>query len=438
VIVAMLSGDDSDADRRTDEQIDLTGPLDLTSELVQVSSPNGLIRYANRAWLETLDYSATDIQRLLMLDIVHPDHEQHLSEVIRDVTRGQAAREFTTVLVKRSGEQLPVAGRMDCQESDRDSFLILAAMRDLGTELAASAALDDITAQFQSAFESPAIGMALQSLDGRWQAVNDALSGMLGYSSEDLIQMSFHDITHPDDLDKNVEELQRLMTGAAKRFQMDKRYIHRDGSVVSVILTVSAVTDRDGAPRRFVSQIQDITARTKFETQLLHRASHDGLTGLPNRALFMDRLEQALANSERDGSQVAVMFLDVDGFKAVNDEFGHEQGDRLLVEIGRRLRACARAGDTVARLGGDEFTILLEDVRHPSIATEVAQRVRETLRYPIMLGEHVTTVTPSIGIALSLGSLDRAETMLHAADTAMYAAKRAGKDRAVVARRSDR
>ena len=434
----MLSGDDADADRRTDENIDLTGPLDLASELVQVSSPNGLIRYANRAWRETLGYSAHDIQRLLMLDIVHPEHEQHLSEVIREVTREQIVREFTSVLVTRSGELLPVAGRMDCQQSNRDAFLIQAVMRDLRPELATQAAHDDITAQFQSAFESPAIGMALQDLDGRWLAVNNALAGMLGYSSEELIQMSFHDITHPDDLDKNVEELQRLVTGAAKRFQMDKRYTHRDGSIVSVILTVSVVTDRDGTPLRFVSQIQDITARTKFETQLLHRASHDGLTGLPNRAFFMDRLEQALANSERDESQIGVMFLDLDGFKAVNDQFGHEQGDRLLVEIGRRLRACARAGDTVARLGGDEFTILLEDVRHPSIATEVAQRVRETLHYPIMLGEHVTSVTPSIGIALSLGSQDQAETMLHAADTAMYAAKRAGKDRVVIARRSDR
>jgi diguanylate cyclase (GGDEF)-like protein len=152
----------------------------------------------------------------------------------------------------------------------------------------------------------------------------------------------------------------------------------------------------------------------------------------------MDRLEHALSHLTGDDGQVAVMFLDLDGFKSVNDQFGHEQGDRLLVEIGRRLRACARAGDTVARLGGDEFTILLEGVRHPSIATEVAQRVRETLRYPVMLGDHVATVTPSIGIALSLGSHDQAETMLHAADTAMYAAKRAGKDRAVVARRSER
>ncbi|HYI16334.1 MAG TPA: diguanylate cyclase, partial [Thermomicrobiales bacterium] len=410
--MTLTAGNASGDAGRASEGIDPSGLLDLVSDLVLVSSPNGLVRYANQAWRDTLGYSDQDIQRLLMLDVVHPDYEQHYSEVIRHVTRGQSAREFTSMLVTRSGEPLPVAGRMDWQPAANDSFLLRSIMRDLRAEHAAEAAIHDITAQFESAFESPAIGMAVQGLDGSWLAVNEALSEILGYSHDELLKMSDHDITHPDDIDQNVKELQQLLTGAARRFQMDKRYVHRDGAVVSVILTISVVTDSDGTPLRFVSQIQDITARAKLETQLLHRASHDPLTGLPNRALFLDRLEHALSHQQRDHGQVTVMFLDLDGFKAVNDQFGHEQGDRLLVEIGRRLRACARAGDTVARLGGDEFTILLENVRHPSIATEVAQRVRETLRYPIMLGEHVTSVTPSIGIALSLDADDRAETML--------------------------
>ncbi len=436
--MALISGNDTNDTRRFGERVDPSGLLDLVSDLVQISSSNGMVRYANRAWHDTLGYSVEDIQRLLVMDIVHADHEQHFSDIIRDVTQERTASEFSSVFVTRSGDAVPVVVRMDLLVSDSDSIQIRTVMRDLRAELAADAALDDIRAQFQSAFESQAIGMAVQGLDGRWEAVNDALAGYLGYTRDELIRMSWHDITHPDDIDRNVEELQQLLSGASRRFQMDKRYIHRDGSIVSVILTVSVVNDRNGTPLRFISQIQDITARTRLENQLLHRASHDALTGLPNRALFLDRLEHALTHLQRDDGQVAVMFLDLDGFKAVNDQFGHEQGDRLLVEIGRRLRACARAGDTVARLGGDEFTILLDDVRHPSVATEVAQRVRETLSYPIMLGEHVTTVTPSIGIALSLGADDRAETMLHAADTAMYAAKRAGKDRSVVARRGER
>jgi diguanylate cyclase (GGDEF)-like protein/PAS domain S-box-containing protein len=424
-----------DAGRSRDQSIDPLGLLDLSSELAFAVSASGMLRYANRAWRETLGYAADEVSRLLILDIVKPEHEQALSAVMRDVAQQRAPRPFTTTLLARTGEVVPVTGRMEFLQAGAQPEMIVAVMRDLRAERELAAELDEVRAQFQSAFESPAIGMAIQGLDGRWQAVNEAFATIVGYPPAELLRMTFQDITHPDDLDRNAELLQQLMTGEERRFQMEKRYINRDGATVSVILTVSAVIGSDGATHRFISQIQDVTARRQLETQLLHRASHDVLTGLPNRALFMDRLEHALDRLQRDGGQIAVMFLDLDGFKAVNDQYGHEQGDRLLVEIGRRLRACARAGDTVARLGGDEFTILLENIRHPSVATQVGQRVLETLRYPIMLGEDVTTITPSIGIALSVGSDDRADTMLHAADTAMYAAKRAGKDRTVVAQR---
>jgi diguanylate cyclase (GGDEF)-like protein/PAS domain S-box-containing protein len=424
-----------DAGRSSDQSIDPLGLLDLSSELAFAVSASGMLRYANRAWRETLGYAADEVSRLLILDIVKPEYEQALSAVMRDVAQQRAPRPFTTTLLARTGEVVPVTGRMEFLQAGAQPEMIVAVMRDLRAERELAAELDEVRAQFQSAFESPAIGMAIQGLDGRWQAVNEAFATIVGYPPAELLRMTFQDITHPDDLDRNAELLQQLMTGEERRFQMEKRYINRDGATVSVILTVSAVIGSDGATHRFISQIQDVTARRQLETQLLHRASHDVLTGLPNRALFMDRLEHALDRLQRDGGQIAVMFLDLDGFKAVNDQYGHEQGDRLLVEIGRRLRACARAGDTVARLGGDEFTILLENIRHPSVATQVGQRVLETLRYPIMLGEDVTTITPSIGIALSVGSDDRADTMLHAADTAMYAAKRAGKDRTVVAQR---
>jgi len=396
---------------------------------------NGLLRYANRAWCDALGYASNDVHRLLFLDIVHPDHQQQLTLALRAVAQQRTPRPFTTTLVTRAGDAVRVSGRLGVQPIDGDSVLILATMHPTQSARDTDSELMDLRAQFQSAFESPAIGMAIQGLDGRWQAVNEAFANIVGYEPAELLRMTYRDITHPDDIDRNVDLLQRVMGGAQQRFQMEKRYIHRDGSTVSVILTVSAINGSDGRPIRFLSQIQDVTARRQLESQLLHRASHDVLTGLPNRALLMDRLEHALERLQRDEGQIAVMFLDLDGFKAINDQFGHEQGDRLLVEVGRRLRACARAGDTVARLGGDEFTILLEDVRHPSVATQVAQRVLETLRYPIMLGEHVTMISPSIGIALSVGNNDRADTLLHAADTAMYAAKRAGKDRAVVAQR---
>lgn len=436
--VESTSGNDSECDSHVDPLRDVPSLLDLSTDLIHTATPYGLLLHVNRSWRETLGYSDLEIRRMLMLDVVHPDHQAAVSEAVREATQGDGPRHLETVFVTRSGQLVPVKGQIDCQLDASTPVLLRAVMRDLRADKATESARETIEAQFRSAFESPAIGMAVQGLDNRWLSVNDALASMLGYTPSELIDMTFPDITHPDDIDSNVELLQTLLTGTEHRFQMEKRYIHRDGSTVSAILTVSVVRDRGGNPICFVSQVQDVTARRQLETQLVHKASHDVLTGLPNRALFMDRLDHALTRLRRDDMQIAVMFLDLDGFKAVNDQFGHEQGDRLLVEVGRRLRACARASDTVARLGGDEFTILLENVRHPSIATEVAQRVRETLSYPVMLGEHVTTISPSIGICLSIGSDDHADAMLHAADTAMYAAKRAGKDRAVVADRGDR
>ncbi|MEX1157382.1 MAG: diguanylate cyclase [Thermomicrobiales bacterium] len=435
--MAQTAGDGSDSDKRGVEPDD-DALLDLSSELSQTASPNGVIHSVNRAWRDTLGYSDQDLQRLLVLDIVHPDHQQAMSDLIRGVTQQPGSNAFESVLVTRTGASTPVSGRMDCRFEAGTPTLLRAVMRDLRAEREADATLRDTHQLFRNVFESPAIGMAILGLDGRWQDVNDTFSEMLGYSHAELLGKTLHDITLPDDLEQTLESLNHLLRGEGRRLQMEKRYVHRDGSVVTVLLTVSAVTDPAGAPNRFVSQIQDITARKQLETRLVHRASHDVLTGLPNRALFMERLDHALARGQRDNERIVVMFLDLDGFKSVNDRFGHEHGDRLLVEVGRRLRACARTGDTVARHGGDEFTILLEQVRHQSIATEVAQRVLETLRYPVMLGEHVTTITPSIGIAASIGPDDRADALLHAADTAMYDAKRAGKDRAVIAQRGNR
>ncbi len=433
--MALDSGTGPDTGRHARTKIDFATLIDVANEFVVIANPDGLLQYANLAWRTALGYNDDSIDSVLLLDTVRPDHRQSVSDVMHAVLQSGAVLQFTTVFTTCNGISIPVIGRMDCQSAHGNPTFLRTIMREVSAGEDAETVLHNLQAQFDSVFESPAIGMAIQDLNGRWRLVNDALAKMIGYQPSDLVKMTFRDITHPDDLDANLDKLQRLLDGTHERFQMEKRYIHRNGSTVSVILTVSAVRNRARKLVRFVSQVQDVTERKQLETQLLYKASHDVLTGLPNRALFMDRVEHALARIQRSGGQIAVMFLDLDGFKAINDLYGHEQGDRLLVEIGRRLRTCARAGDTVARLGGDEFTILLEQVSHPSIAMEVAQRVRETLRYPIMLGEHVTTISPSIGIAISFERDDRADAMLHDADIAMYAAKRAGKDRAIVAKR---
>ena len=215
--------------------------------------------------------------------------------------------------------------------------------------------------------------------------------------------------------------------------ESEHRMLHADGSWRWVLTRGLAIRDaHEGIPTRMAGSLSDITERRRAERQLRHDAFHDSLTGLPNRALFMDRLDHALRHNQRDpAASLAVLFLDIDRFKLVNDSLSHAVGDRLLVQAAARVAESLRPGDTVARIGGDEFTILLEDVRTPrpeEFAMSVAQRVHEALSEVFTIDDHRLFVTASIGISLSTADVT-AEDLLRNADIAMYEAKRVGRGR---------
>jgi diguanylate cyclase (GGDEF)-like protein/PAS domain S-box-containing protein len=292
------------------------------------------------------------------------------------------------------------------------------------------AELQESEERFRSAFDYAAIGMALVSPEGKWLQVNRSLCEMVGYPEHELLGMNWETITHPDDLSSLREQVSHLLEGSIPTYQTEKRYIHKDGSEVWIFLSISLTRDPETKSTRLIFQTQDITDRKRAERQLLHDAFHDTLTGLPNRALFVDRLKQALARTKRLGPhQFAVLFLDLDRFKVINDSLGHIVGDQLLVGIARRLEACLRPGDTVARLGGDEFTILLEGVTDIGEATCVAERVEREISSPFNLRGHEVFTTVSVGIAPSTIGYDSPDDILRDADTAMYRAKSLGKAR---------
>jgi diguanylate cyclase (GGDEF)-like protein/PAS domain S-box-containing protein len=292
------------------------------------------------------------------------------------------------------------------------------------------AALQESEERFRSAFDYAAIGMALVSPEGRWLQVNHSLCDILGYTEQELLGMTFQEITHPDELASVLSHVRQMLEGRTPACLTEKRYLHKDGHVVWIYLSISRVGGGEAAGSRLIFQVQDITDRKQAERQLLHDAFHDVLTGLSNRALFMDRLKLALARHKRLGADhFAVLFLDLDRFKVINDSLGHAIGDQLLVGIARRLETCLRPGDTVARLGGDEFTILLEDVRESREVTAIAQRIQKELALPFNLGGHEVFTTASIGIAPSATGYERPDDILRDADTAMYRAKSLGKSR---------
>ncbi len=283
--------------------------------------------------------------------------------------------------------------------------------------------------RFQHAFFAAVVGMAIVTVDGSFLQVNPALCDLVGYDEDDLLRLTHPSITHPDDIQQESEQNQRLLAGETDSYRIEKRYVHREGHEIWSELSVSLVRNESGRPRYLIAQMVDITDRKLFEQQLLHQAFHDRLTGLPNRGLFMDRLEHALARRPREDETIAVLFLDLDNFKVINDSLGHRAGDQLLLTMAERLQTCVREGDTVARLGGDEFTVLLEHITDLTDAILVAQRIAEQSLTLYTIGDREVSVTASIGIAIPGGEGETADDLLRNADIAMYEAKRRGKAR---------
>ncbi len=269
-----------------------------------------------------------------------------------------------------------------------------------------------------------------------WDLESDAVfysarwNGLMGLPERDVVAGPYHwfDRVHPDDLSGLKDMLIEHLSGNARHFEHEYRVRGTGGDYLWVLSRGLVVRNLGGETRRIAGSMTDITERKLAEKLLAFGALHDELTGLANRTLFKDRLAVALKTMKRQsGPPFGVLFLDLDRFKRVNDTFGHSVGDRLLVEISRRLETFLRPGDTLARLGGDEFGILVADAPSVSDALHVAERVQERLRLPFAVDDRTLEVSASIGIALSATGYDEPEEILHDADVAMYRAKAAGR-----------
>jgi diguanylate cyclase (GGDEF)-like protein/PAS domain S-box-containing protein len=258
---------------------------------------------------------------------------------------------------------------------------------------------------------------------------SDRWKEMLGFSKDDISDSpeEWFSRVHPDDVAMLRADIDAHRHGATPSIEHEHRMCNKAGDYRWMLARGVAVRDAAGDATRIAGSQTDITERKLATERLTHDAFHDALTGLPNRALFMDRLESLMERTRRRGShQFAVLFLDLDRFKVVNDSLGHALGDMLLISVGERLRGALRATDTVARLGGDEFTILLE-INHLADAVRMAERIQEELRVPFRVGENEIFTTASIGIALSATGYERPQDVLRDADIAMYRAKSRGR-----------
>ncbi|MBM3555079.1 MAG: EAL domain-containing protein [Alphaproteobacteria bacterium] len=265
---------------------------------------------------------------------------------------------------------------------------------------------------------------------GTISEANRIASDLFGYRPEELLGLSVHQLVPPHFRQRHAELIERFVAGDESERRMSRRQeisgYRKDGSFFPMEASIAKV--RAGRHWLLVVTMQDVSARKAVEEELTRRATHDPLTGLANRALIRERLANALQRSKRQGSAVAVLMIDLDGFKLVNDTHGHGAGDALLKAIGSRLIGLVRPGDTVARLGGDEFVVLCEQAERPESMSVVAERILESLRQPIKIDDAHLVVTASIGVSIGRGAIHSADELLQAADTAMYAAKESGRD----------
>ena len=291
-------------------------------------------------------------------------------------------------------------------------------------------ALRDSEERFRRAFDHAPIGIAMVSPVGKWLKTNRALSRILGYSPKEFKEMSFHSIIFEEDLGRTLVKLNEVQAGLIDGCEMEQRYIHKDGSTVWASWSASIAGHAGEAGNNLIFQFQDISEKKLAEEKLQHEASHDALTGLPNRAHFMKRLDLALRRSRENSKyRVSVLFIDLDRFKFVNDSLGHFIGDELLCAIAGRLHGSMRPPDMVARLGGDEFVVLVEGRYYSEKVTRIAERIQKKVSSPFKLQGHEVFTTASIGILNVTDHHLTSEDVIRDADTAMYQAKRSGKAR---------
>jgi diguanylate cyclase (GGDEF)-like protein/PAS domain S-box-containing protein len=361
---------------------------------------------------------------------VHPDDQDALVEGQRRIAVGEDAYPpAESRLVLRDGRQRLVEQLVQVRlDAHGQPVAVLGTIHDITERRALESQLRESEARYASTVQLAAVGIAHVDLGGRFVWSNRRLQEMLGYPEEELSALTTQAVSHPEDVHVTDRDRGRLQAGEIDTMRAEKRYLRKDGTQVWVRITSALRRAVDGAPLYHISVVEDITGQKIAQERVHYLATHDELTGLPNRSLFSQVLDAAIEVAQQDGRQCAVLFIDLDRFKIVNDSLGHEAGDLLLKEVAGRLGRSVRKSDVVARLGGDEFVVLLDDMTDLTVAAEVARKILSSVLAPVEIMGHECRITGSIGVAAYPLHARDATTLMKHADTAMYLAKEEGKN----------
>ncbi|MDP1929405.1 MAG: EAL domain-containing protein [Thiobacillus sp.] len=361
--------------------------------------------------------------------ITLPDYREHVSHTIHAALENNESFDVEYRIQRADGRICWVLERGVGirNETGRLSW-IEGFIQDISERMAVNEMLREAVRRYSSIFEHATEGIFQTTPEGRYLNANPALARIYGHASPDALIEHLHDIR----LQLYVSparraEFVRLMQEQGVVRNFESQVYRTDGSIIWISENARAVKNSDGSVQFFEGTVVDITERKQHEAELEYQASHDSLTGLPNRSLLRDRIEQAIARARRDGSRVAVVFVDLDHFKLINDSLGHHVGDRLLLEVSDRLMACVREHDTVARQGGDEFVLVLTEQHGEDESLAIVSRLLDVISQPWVDEGQEYGLSCSIGISCYPQDGNNPDALLRCADTAMYQAKASGR-----------
>jgi diguanylate cyclase (GGDEF)-like protein/PAS domain S-box-containing protein len=400
--------------------------FDHTSDLIQRVAPNGAITYTNRAWREALGYSEAEVQSLNLLDILHPDSRVCCQERFSRLMNGESLTCIDFKFVAKSGETVYLSG--DCGSVIMEGGVVSTRgiFRNMTETVRAEEALKVTEARYQVLYENAPDIYTTISATGEILSINHNGASMLGYAIPELIGESAAKVIHPEDQRAVFECVASLFSDPQAPTDIEYRKIRKDGSIFWV--HQRATLEPGVNAKRLLVVCRDITDKRVLEDQLAYQATHDVLTSLLNRREFERRLQQLLSAEADPSDKHVLCFLDLDQFKAINDNCGHIAGDELLRQIAELLKGQVRSRDTLARIGGDEFAVLMEHVSLDK-AMQIAEKIRTTIEaFEFHWRSRCFSIGVSIGIVPIQTGLSLTDT-LNLADMACYTAKKAGRNR---------
>ena len=388
---------------------------------------NGKFRYVNPLFLELTGFSGPELLGKYSLDLVHFEDRETVRKKAIGSLKGGSSLPYEYRFIKKSGEIIWVLEKVTSTEykgkrATVGSFLDVTELKRLEETVKES------EERYRTILEEIQDNYFEVDIAGNFTFVNDATCRTMGYSKEELIGANYRVFMAKEDIEVVYRDFNWVFRMGETMKGVSYKFVKKNGAVGFGELSISGIKDETGKVIAFRGIARDVSERMRLERELNDIATHDFLTGLPNRMLLQDRLKVALAGAARNGTKLAVMMLDLDRFKVVNDTFGHSMGDKVLRAAGERLVALVRKSDTIARVGGDEFLVLLPKVANLEDTIKISYKILGAFRKPFILNDHKIRVTTSVGIAIYPEDGEDSDVLLRNADTAMYWVKEQGRD----------